>query len=119
MYIGDGCGGLGSKNGIQLTMSKESEMPILEKFASYVSENYERITHRNSPASVQLTASSGKYTITNTSLIQKFSETVDLSLLSHQKCLSDQIFSLSLGAQKYVLQGLFTADGTVANYTNY
>jgi ribonucleoside-diphosphate reductase alpha chain len=41
---------------------------------------------------------------------------VDLTLASYQKCLSDNIFALSLGEQKYVLQGLFTADGTVVNY---
>ena len=116
-YLGDGCGGnISNTRGIQFTMEKEIERPILEKFAEYVASNYERITHKNSPATVQLTATSSKYVITNTQLISKFAEFVDFSQLSHQKCLTNSLFGLPLGAQKYVLQGLFTADGTVANY---
>ncbi len=116
-YLGDGCGGnISNTRGIQFTMEKESERPILEKFADYVASNYERMTHKNSPATVQMTSTSSKYVITNTQLIGRFAEFVNFNQLSHQKCLSDAIFALPLGAQKYVLQGLFTADGTVANY---
>ena len=113
IYLGDGCG---SKGKIQLTMHKDEEIKILENFAEYVAENYERTTHKLSPASVQITQTSGKYVITNNSLISRFNEFVNLSLLADKKCISDNIFNLPLGAQKYVLQGLFTADGTVANY---
>ena len=116
-YLGDGCGGaISNTRGIQFTMEKETERPILEKFAEYVASNYDRITHKNSPATVQMTATSSKYVITNTQLINRFAEFVTFSQLSHQKCLTDAVFGLPLGAQKYVLQGLFTADGTVANY---
>ncbi len=117
VYLGDGCGGTVNANrGIQITMHKEQEASILQKFAAYVAENYERQTHKLSPATVQLTQTSGKYVVTNTTLIQEISRLVNISNLSHQKCLSDAIFALPLGAQKYVLQGLFSADGTVANY---
>ncbi|MBU0957555.1 MAG: intein-containing adenosylcobalamin-dependent ribonucleoside-diphosphate reductase [Nanoarchaeota archaeon] len=116
-YLGDGCGGkINNQRGIQLTMHKENESSILNKFANYVAENYERMTHKNSPATVQITNTSGKYSITNNTVINKLSEYVDLKLKSHEKCLSESIFGLNLGEQKYVLQGLFTADGTVANY---
>ncbi len=119
VYLGDGCGGeISNTRGIQLTMSKETEVPILEHFAEYVAESYERITHVNSPALIQMTKTSGKYVITNNSVIEKFRQIVDLSLKSHQKRFSDTIFALPLGAQKYILQGLFTADGTVAHYTH-
>lgn len=117
VYLGDGCGGaISSKRGIQLTMSKESELPVLENFAEYVASNYERQTHISSPATVQITKTSGKYVITQTALLDRFKSMLNVSLLAHEKRLSDQIFQLPLGAQKYVLQGLFTADGTVASY---
>ena len=117
VYLGDGCGGkINSQRGIQLTMSKKEELPILNKFSEYVATSYDRVTHKDSPASIQMTQTSGKYVITNSSLISKFQELLDVSLLGHQKCFSEQIFNLPLGEQKYVLQGLFTADGTVANY---
>ena len=116
-YLGDGCGGnISNTRGIQLTMERESERPILEKFAEYVASNYERITHVNSPATVQLTKTSSKYVITNTQLINKFAQMIDFNQLSHQKCLTNALFQLPLGEQKYLLQGLFTSDGTVANY---
>ena len=117
VYLGDGCGGnINSNRGIQITMSKQSEMSILNKFSEYVATTYDRITHKTSPAVVQVTQTSGKYVITNNTLLTKFMETVNVSLLGHQKCISEQIFGMTLGEQKYVLQGLFTADGTLANY---
>ena len=117
VYLGDGCGGdISNTRGIQFTMHKEEEKGILEDFAEYVASNYERLTHKNSPATIQITNTSSKYVITNTQLINKFGQFIEFNQLSHQKCISDSIFALPLGAQKYVLQGLFTADGTVANY---
>ncbi len=116
VYLGDGGSNAGKPKGIILSMHKEQERKILENFAEYVASNYIRITHKNTPATVQIVPTSCRYSITNTSLVSRFSEMVDLTLPSHKKCLSNQMFNLSLGGQKYVLQGLFTADGTVANY---
>lgn len=117
VYLGEGGSHTnGDIKGIILSMDKQKEVKILESFASYVAQNYERITHKNTPAMVQIVPTSARYCITNTSLINKFSEIIDLRLASHQKSISEKIFNLDLGAQKYVLQGLFTADGTVANY---
>jgi ribonucleoside-diphosphate reductase alpha chain len=116
VYLGDGCGGKGSNKSLQLTMNKFNERSIIEKFAEYTATNYERLTHKNSPASIQITPTSVKYSIVNTSLINRMSNFIDLSCLSYEKFISDEIFSLSLGEQKYILQGLFTSDGTVANY---
>ncbi len=117
VYLGDGCGGeISSRRGIQLTMSKESELPVLESFATYVAQNYERVTHKNSAALVHLTPTTSKYTITNTTVLERFGDYVKLSQLAHEKSISDALFALPLSAQRYVLQGLFTADGTVANY---
>ena len=116
VYLGDGCGT--SSHGIQLTMSKEKERPILEKFAMYVEENYERQTHKHTAAVVTLRSTAAAYVIGNSILKQKVANLVDLTLQSHQKYIPQAIMQAGLGVQKYVLQGLFTADGTVANYSN-
>ncbi len=120
VYLGDGCGSKnsGGRQVIQLMMSKETEIPVLERFAEYVTENYERITHVNSPAAVQLTKTSGKYVVAVSSLVERFQQLLDLRQQSHEKQFSEAIFNLPLSAQRYVLQGLFTADGTVANYSD-
>ena len=117
IYLGDGGSGKISNNrGIPLTMNRQSEVTILQKLAEYVATKYERITHKNCPATVQITKTSAKYVITNNILLNRISEMIDLSLCSSEKRISEKIFSLSLSEQKFVLQGLFTSDGTVANY---
>jgi len=115
LFLGDGCGDGGTGRALQLTMEKEQEGPILEKVNEYVAM-YERQTHKDSPATVVMTATSGRVTITNQIVVEKMRTFLDLSRKSHEKYLSDAIFALPLGAQKYILQGLFTADGTVADY---
>ena len=116
VYLGDGGSGKLTPRNIILTMNKEEEKPILEKFAQYVATNYTRITHKNCPAQVCMAPTACRYNITNTSLLKKFSDIIELNLASHEKRISEKMFNLPLGAQKYVLQGLFTSDGTVANY---
>src|SRR3990167_288804 len=69
VYLGDGCGT--SDHGIQFTMEKEREAPILEKFASYVEETYERKTHKTSPATMTIRQTSNAYVITNSVLKEK------------------------------------------------
>jgi ribonucleoside-diphosphate reductase alpha chain len=117
VYLGDGGSGeTNSNRGITISMNKESEIPILQKFSERISEDYERITHKSSPANVQIVPTGARYTITNSLVMNKFKQMIDLTLQSHEKRISNQIFNLTLSEQKYVLQGLFTADGTVANY---
>jgi len=117
VYFGDGGSGkINGKRGIPLSMNREQEKAILQKFAESVAINYERTCHKNSPAMVQITPTSCKYVITNTLLQNRFLDFVDLNKQSHEKCFSENIFNLGLSEQKYILQGLFTADGTVANY---
>lgn len=116
IYLGDGSRKGTEDNAIQITMSKKDEIPILQAFSEHIAKHYERTTHKSSPAQVQITQTSAKYNIANTALVQKINGMLDLSLYSHQKTISDAIFALPLSAQKYVIQGLFTTDGTVANY---
>lgn len=116
-YIGDGSGTSAKEHGIQLIASKDHEgKKILESFANYISENYERKTHKESHAKLCERDATYSYTITVNECKAQMAELIDLSLKSHEKIISDQIFNLDLGKQKFILQGLFTADGTVANY---
>jgi ribonucleoside-diphosphate reductase alpha chain len=112
VYLADGC--FNKKDTIVLTMG-ENENKVLEKFATYLS-TLERITHKKSSATVQIHGNVGRLNISNKRIVDKFSKFLDLTKYSHEKIISDEILELSLGEQKYVLQGLFTADGTVANY---
>ena len=113
LYLGDG---YGNDQSIQITMDKDTEQGVLESVASYVAENYERQTHKCSPATVTIRETSAAYVIDNSLLKQRMAGVVDFSLRSHQERIPQQVFEAGLGAQKYVLQGLFTADGTVADY---
>ncbi|MDP3742042.1 MAG: LAGLIDADG family homing endonuclease, partial [Candidatus Micrarchaeota archaeon] len=113
LYLGDGCG---SHNTIQITMEKEAEEPVLQAMADYCTTNFTRQTHQFQAIKVKQTATSAKLHLGGESLVQKVSQFVDLSLKSHEKVISPQMFALSLSEQRYVLQGLFTADGTVADY---
>ena len=117
VYLGDGCfTKSGDQKMVVLTMDKLNEREIIESFANYTAENYSRLTHKNTPAITIQTPTSARFTVTNNLLINRIEEYVDFSFKAHQKRISEKIFSLSLSEQKYVLQGLFTADGTVANY---
>lgn len=112
IYLGDGCGSNGK---IQITMSKD-ESEVLEEVADYCSTAFEKITHKNYGTQVLETATTSKVNIVSQDAVSRISEFVDLTQKSHNKTISKRIFGLSLGEQKYILQGLFTADGTVGNY---
>ncbi len=112
-YLGDGCGT--TLKAVQLTMNKSEEKEVLNVFQKYVA-SFQRTTHKNSPSTVLETATTSKLNILNHRVIEKIATLVDLSRYSHEKVISDELFALTLGQQKYVLQGLFTTDGTVANY---
>ena len=113
LYLGDGCGSGGK---IALTMDKQLDAPVLQAMADYCTRNFVRKTHQHHAMQVMETATSGKLNIVAQSAVGAISEYVDLTLKSPVKVISDKIFGLSLSEQKFVLQGLFTADGTVADY---
>ena len=117
VYLGDGCATKHGRNRqIMLTMNKYEEVGILQRFAERVAMDYARITHKNSPAVITSPQTTSRFVITNNLVINQFEDILDLKKYSHEKVISNQIFNLALGEQKYILQGLFTADGTVANY---
>ena len=112
LYLGDGCG---SGNTIQITMEKDAEEPVLQAIANYGTTNFTRQTHQFQAIKVKQAATSAKIHLGGESLVEKVSQFVDLNLKSHEKIISPQMFALSLSEQRYILQGLFTADGTVAD----
>lgn len=112
IYLGDGSGSGGI---IQITLDK-AERHIAETFAAYCSWAFSKLTHKNARTVVLETQTTSKINIVNKDAIGRFSKYVDLGLKSFEKRISGNIFSLGLGEQKYILQGLFTTDGTVANY---
>ncbi|MDO8537724.1 MAG: LAGLIDADG family homing endonuclease [archaeon] len=112
VYLGDGSGSGGV---IQITMDKAEEN-ILQTIAAYCSTAFEKQTYQNRGTMVVQTATSSKINIASSKAIERISQFVDLTQKSFEKTISEKIFSLSLGEQKYILQGLFTTDGTVANY---
>ncbi|HLC79535.1 MAG TPA: LAGLIDADG family homing endonuclease [archaeon] len=113
LYLGDGCG---SRGQIQLTMDKAEEK-VLQRMVDYYNRTFEKITHKNWNSKVLQTQTTSKINVLAKSAIEKISPFIDLSQKSHEKTISEEIFSLGLGEQKYILQGLFTTDGTVANYS--
>ncbi|MBI2547349.1 MAG: vitamin B12-dependent ribonucleotide reductase [Candidatus Aenigmarchaeota archaeon] len=98
---------------IQITMNKNENL-ILQKFAEY-SSDFEKITHKNYQTRILMTPTSSKLNLVSKQLVNEVSRFMQPTL-SYERYVSDAIFELPLGMQKYVLQGLFTADGTVANY---
>ncbi len=112
IYLGDG---LGSGGVIQITMDKAEEN-ILKKIGEYCSTGFERKTYQNRGAMVTQASTTSKINLVAKSTIDRIAQFVDLSQKSHEKTISEKMFSLSLGEQKYILQGLFTTNGTIANY---
>ncbi|MFH1106491.1 MAG: LAGLIDADG family homing endonuclease [Candidatus Micrarchaeota archaeon] len=113
LYLGDGCY---SQNAIQLTMDKQLDLPVLEAIAAHVSASYEKTTYRGQALQVQVTPTSGKLTIVAKRAVSKVGQYVNFAQKAQDKSMTDAIFGLSLSEQRCVLQGLFTADGTVGNY---
>ncbi len=112
IYLGDGSGSGGV---IQLTMDKAEEN-VLQTIAGYCSTGFKKMTYQNRGTLVAQTSTTSKINLAARHAVERISEFVDLSQKSHEKSISGKIFSLGLGEQKYILQGLFTTDGTVANY---
>ncbi|OLS24553.1 MAG: Vitamin B12-dependent ribonucleotide reductase [Candidatus Heimdallarchaeota archaeon LC_2] len=118
LYLGDGhtskVGGT-DRLEIKITMAIEEES-ILQKIEDYVAFNFERKTHKDNPSTVKYQNNVAYYTTGASSVIDAILQYVDLSRKSHEKYLSDEILNLPLSEKKGILQGLFTADGTVSNY---
>jgi ribonucleoside-diphosphate reductase alpha chain len=118
--VGDGCVTNGSTRGLILTMH-DDEAPILEEIASGINSfkltmtedgRSRRATLVTSPAS----ASGTRVSTGNRRVVELFSRYAVLDEGSIGKRFSDAVYGLNKASVAALLRGLFTADGTVANY---
>jgi ribonucleotide reductase alpha subunit len=119
--VGDGCIGTTSRELI-FTMHAE-EAPVLADVAKAI--NHAKLAFIDDPRSrrpstVKLAASgTGSRMVTgNGRIVDMFARYAVLDKGSAQKRFTDAIYQLDRQSTASVLRGLFTADGTVANYAN-
>ncbi len=117
--IGDGCVTNSTTPGLILTMATE-EAGVLEDVADSI--NLEKSVARDgrgrraSTVTMPAKASGSRVSVGNKAVVELFSRYAVLNEGSSAKRFTDAIYSLSGSSTAAVLQGLFTADGTVANY---
>jgi len=109
LMLGDGCvsGGIAT-----LAMSKVDEQAIAEKAAMTVNafdrfKGQVHTTQRNTSVAVATSAKS---------IVELLSTYAELESGAAHKCLTEAAFALDEESLAALLRGLFTADGTVANY---
>ncbi len=122
--VGDGCiakngGQAGPAKTLFLTMS-DAETPVLESVAGAL--NTEKARTVTDGRGARLTtvkhASPGgsRISVADSSIVTLFDSYAVLDEGSQNKLFKDAVFSLDKASVAAILQGLFTADGTVANY---
>ncbi|HTA40262.1 MAG TPA: LAGLIDADG family homing endonuclease, partial [Candidatus Acidoferrales bacterium] len=117
--IGDGCVTNSPTPGLILTMSAE-EAAVLEDVADAI--NLEKSTaddgrgRRTSTVTMPAKGTGSRISVGNKAIVELFSRYALLNEGSAEKRFTDSIYSLNRSSTAAVLQGLFTADGTVANY---
>ncbi|MEO7201788.1 MAG: LAGLIDADG family homing endonuclease, partial [Candidatus Tumulicola sp.] len=117
--VGDGCVTNGPRPGLILTMAHH-EAPVLEAIADGINDSKSsaldgrgrRVTSVTHPPS----ASCARISVGNRSVIETFSRYAVLDRGSAEKRFTEAIFELDRVSTAQILRGLFTADGTVANY---
>jgi ribonucleoside-diphosphate reductase alpha chain len=127
LAVGDGCLVRQTIRGreqeyVILTMS-ENEAPILEKVAVELNRQKDMLraaglSGRAEGASVvpQSTPGTARLAVGSAPVVDLFREFAVLNEGSHRKLFTPAIFDLDKPSLAAVLRGLFTADGTVANY---
>ena len=122
--VGDGCiaknaGTLGPARTLFLTMS-EAEAPVLENIAASLNAEKQltaidgrgaRVTTVTKPS-----AGGSRVSVANRQIIELFEKYAVLDAGSQLKRFKDSVFALNRASIAAMLSGLFTADGTVANY---
>lgn len=110
-----------TQENITIAMARE-EAPILGRVAEAVNEHKytfrpQGISGRPGPVSVSLNVGSvSRLSFGSASVVGLFKEYAVLDEGSHRKRFTPAIFDLGRASVAAVLRGLFTADGTVANY---
>jgi ribonucleoside-diphosphate reductase alpha chain len=118
--VGDGCVTNGESAGLILTMH-ENEAPILEDIASGINDLKSTMlddgrSRRATLVTTPPSASGTRVSTGNRRIVDLFSRFAVLNEGSARKRFTDRIYGLDKAATAAILRGLFTADGTVANY---
>ncbi|HXM07551.1 MAG TPA: LAGLIDADG family homing endonuclease, partial [Candidatus Acidoferrum sp.] len=119
--VGDGCVTHGPRPGLILTMAPD-ETPVLEAVADGInatkSTAFDGRGRRMTSVTMPPSTACARISVGNRSIIELFSRYAILDQGSAQKRFTDAIFQLDRISTAQVLRGLFTADGTVANYAS-
>lgn len=110
--IGDGCI---SNNVFTLTMGHDEEN-IVELAAQTI--NSLKQTNHDIDSQTRHTDTGYRVSTSVHNVIDLLQTYAILDLGSERKQFTDRVFTLNKSCQKAILQGLFTADGTVANYSD-
>jgi len=117
--VGDGCITNGERPGLILTMA-ESEAPVLADIAAAINaRKADAPDGRGRRATTVTTPAKGtgsRISVGNAAIVDVFQRYAVLNAGSINKAFSDAIYTLDRASMASVLCGLFTADGTVANY---
>ena len=117
--VGDGCVTNTATPGLILTMA-ESEAPILADVAEAINVRKSHADdgrgRRSTSVTIPPRGTGSRISVGNAEVVGVFSRYAVLNEGSATKRFTDAIYSLDRAATASALRGLFTADGTVANY---
>jgi len=121
--VGDGCiahnARAGGQDSLIITMAA-GEAPILEDIAQALNAEKTRTAadgrSRRTTTVTAPSAGGARVSVSNRSIVDLFERYADLGSGSSHKSLTDAVYSLDRSSVAAILRGLFTADGTVANY---
>ncbi len=117
--VGDGCVTNAATPGLILTMSEE-ESPVLASIAEAINIRKSRAAdgrgRRSTSVTVPARGTGSRISVGNADVVTLFSRYAILNQGSAAKRFTDALYKLDQPSTAGVLRGLFTADGTVANY---
>ncbi len=117
--VGDGCVTNATRPGLILTMSEE-EAPVLASIAEAINIRKSRAAdgrgRRSTSVTIPARGTGSRISVGNADIVGLFGRYAVLNQGSAAKRFTDAIYKLDQPSTAKVLRGLFTADGTVANY---
>jgi ribonucleoside-diphosphate reductase alpha chain len=118
--VGDGCVTNSERAGLILTMH-DDERPVLDDIAAGINAwkatfDDDGRSRRATAVTAPQSASGTRISTSNHRVVEFFSSFAVLNEGSAKKRFTDAIYSLNRESTAAILRGLFTADGTVANY---
>jgi len=123
LLVGDGCitktGGKtaqGEQRRVSFLTVDKAECEVAEWANALINELRPELGEHNKPGSVTQTMTAARVSIGSPRILQQLEQFAVLDKGSERKAFTDKVFQLARPEQAALLRGLFTADGTVANY---